>query len=327
MPQADTVREIVSPLLARHQVGKAAIVVVAHTGDEAPAELMAEVEETLRDAGVETLRIKFVDLAPNPVKELVRSVEPSSGVFSIVIQPAILEDREGKLITALNIHRNTYAREGLCAVFWLPAWGMRPFTDRASNFLDFRTRLLELDLDGRPLGPSAESPRFFVPPPPPEAFFERHDDDIQRLSVRLRFSARLAVVGEGYYGWSGGLGALVRACIHCNRQAFVDAGGAFWIDAAADDWRDQLAGYALRMGLDASVSAAASLSNVATYLGDHPRALMIYDGVSHLEILKERLFGKTSILELGGRMLVTTPRKDLSARDFPAPQVIEAGEA
>ena len=45
MPDADTVQEIVSPLLARHGAGKAAIVVVAHAGDEAPAELMDKVEE------------------------------------------------------------------------------------------------------------------------------------------------------------------------------------------------------------------------------------------------------------------------------------------
>ncbi len=317
--------EIVSPLLRRRTAGKAAIVVVAHAGDEAPRELMGMIEEELRSNGLKVLRIRYAELAPNPVAGLVRLAARAIDVFSIVCGPETALDRGEAAVTALNIHRNTYAREGICAVFWLPSWGMPSFAARAANFLDFRTRLLEVGFDGHPLGSQEESPRFFVPPPPPERFFVEHAEDVERLTELINKYDRAAVVGSTYHGWPGGIGALVRACLHRHRNAFIASGGAFWIDGAAENWTDQLDELAQKMGA-AGKNLEEKLAGAAEYLRANPRSLIVYDGVRYIQRLNEPLRGGPSPLELGGRVVVTTPREDLNPREFPAAQTMKLEE-
>ena len=80
---------------------------------------MENVHETLRDNGISWSRIEFEQLAPNPVSRLVGIAKTGIDAFSIIFDPDALGERSGELLGALNIHRDGFAREGICAVFWM----------------------------------------------------------------------------------------------------------------------------------------------------------------------------------------------------------------
>jgi tetratricopeptide (TPR) repeat protein len=142
--------EIVAPLVRRRRAGKAGIVLVTYPGNESPYQLVQDVESVLADNGLKAFRVGLGELAPEPVARLAELRDRhGTDIFSIDCSAEQLGD--GALVSALNIHRNTYARKGLCAIFWMPAQGMQLFARKASNFLDFRTRLVEVDQEGQAL--------------------------------------------------------------------------------------------------------------------------------------------------------------------------------
>ena len=159
MTEVLPINEIVSPLIVRRNAEKAAIILVTHAGDDPPKTLLNKVEQEIETKGLKVHRLGLLELAPNPVAELVLLSQRDIDVFSIVCEPKSLEESSGALITAVNIHRNTYAREGICAIFWMPIWGLRPFSNRAPNFLDFRTRLVEVGFDGFLIPPTTNELR------------------------------------------------------------------------------------------------------------------------------------------------------------------------
>ena len=96
--------------------------------------------------------VQIDELAPNPVARLVELRDNTkTDVFSIHIPTeTLLESAGAKLVNALNLHRDTYRNQRLCAIFWIPAPHYRAFIEQAFNFADYRTRLIELlpsDLD------------------------------------------------------------------------------------------------------------------------------------------------------------------------------------
>jgi len=319
--------QIVSPLVLRHEAGEAAIVVVTHAGDKAPEDLLSSVEKALRSSGLSALRIGFSDLAPNPVAGLIKLTGEGFDVFSIVCEPDTLREPYTGLVNALNLQRNSYTKEGLCAVFWMPSWGLRPFVEHASHFLDFRNRIVEVDLDGHVLKLHAESPRFFVPPPPPPSFSTQHSEDMERLRKLLEKYDRVAVSGSTYFGWPGGPGALVRACLHQNRDSFCEAGGAYWLDGAAENWSGQLADLAPKMGVASGGRVEERLLAVAEYLQANPGALLVYNETRDPSRLRESLIEGLSPLQLGGRLVVITYRGDLNSQDFSSSQILILGES
>lgn len=151
-------REIVAPLLLRCRAGRAAIVLVAQPGEGPPPELLERVEAALRDEGMTVRRMELREVGPRPVETLVALRQREEGkptVFSILAPSVPL--REGLEVAALNLHRNSFARAGLCAIFWVPRGAMGVLRQRAVNFLDFRTRTVEVDCEGRVIGSEAES--------------------------------------------------------------------------------------------------------------------------------------------------------------------------
>ncbi len=148
MAELSAATEIASPLVRRRRAGKAAIVLVTYPGDAVPPHLVRSVDTAFREADLQTSQVELSELAPHPVTRLA-ALRDRSGIDIFSIDCNAEQLKYGTLISSLNIHRNTFAREKLCAVFWMPARGMQSFARSASNFLDFRTRLIEIDAQGR----------------------------------------------------------------------------------------------------------------------------------------------------------------------------------
>jgi len=275
--------EIVAPLIRRCRAGKAAIIVVLHPGDDAPRAVLAAAEDLLRDENIRTFRVRLAELAPNPVPALILMARTGIDAFSVVCDPETVRKDAGAVVNALNIHRNTYAGEGLCAVFWIPSYIFGEFADHASNFLDFRNRFIEIGLDGLPLKPGHPAPKFFVPAPPRDTFFRDHKNGIAKLGKYMEKHDRVAVIGDTYHGWPGGPSALVRAYLHQNRDAFALGGGVFRIDGseppvseeAHEAGRtDPLTELAMKMDVGGGLSAEELADGVCSYLHSHPGAVI-----------------------------------------------------
>lgn len=317
--------EIISPLIRRCRAGKAAIIVVLHPGDGAPKTLLAATEELLRDENIRTFRVRLADLAPNPVPAMILMVQTGIDAFSLVCDPETVRKDAGAVVNALNIHRNTYAGKGLCTVFWIPSYLFGDFADHASNFLDFRNRFIETDLNGMPLKSGYPAPKFFVPRPPWNTFFRDHKNDIASLGKCVEKHDKVAVIGGTYYGWPGGPSALVRAYLHQNRDSFANEGGVFRIDGseppvsetAHEAGRtDPLTELALKMDVGGGLSAEERVNGVCSYLHTYPGSVIFYEAVRDPYFLKKKLPGGRTLLTLGGRLIITTPRRDISRRDF-----------
>ena len=140
--------DIVDPLLLRHRAGQSAFVVVLHPDDEPPRQLMNDTARFFQSEGFKTEFLRFFELAPNPVAELLAQRDKQQiDIFIIECEQDGSHTELLELFTALNIHRNTFSREGLCAVFRVPHGVWTEFVEQASNFLDFRSRLVEIDAD------------------------------------------------------------------------------------------------------------------------------------------------------------------------------------
>ncbi len=149
--------EITTQLVRRHRAGRSSIVIVNHPGNTVPGNLERRVSRILGEKGLKTEQVDFNELAPSPVARLVElRRDLGTDVFSITCDADRLEDDSGQLVNALNLHRNTFTKHRLSAIFWIPKRGMRSFSDHASNFLDFRTAYVEVDADAEALGAIAE---------------------------------------------------------------------------------------------------------------------------------------------------------------------------
>ncbi|HEX9737260.1 MAG TPA: SUMF1/EgtB/PvdO family nonheme iron enzyme [Thermoanaerobaculia bacterium] len=216
-PQAAT--EIVAPLVRRRRARKAAIVIVTYPGQEPPPHLVRAVGDEFSKANLEMKWLGLSELAPNPVARLA-DLRDRSGidVFSIDCGPEQL--KYGTLISSLNIHRNTFARQELCAAFWMPADGMEDFARQASNFLDFRTRLVEVDAEGQ----VQRSQSILVPA----------DKPVTKI-WRSRYAASIAYAHR-YAEWVAALRSNLERCLaHAGAPApvFLDdadlGGGRSWV--------------------------------------------------------------------------------------------------
>ncbi len=157
MAESTPKNEILSRLLPRQAAGKSAIILVIHAGNEPPDALLNSVEDDLVQKGRKVLRVNLTELAPNPVAELVAlRKENHTDIFSILFDIETLGANASNVISALNIHRNTYAKRGVRAIFWTPILAMPLFGKYASNFLDFRTRVIEVGFDGSPIPKTVE---------------------------------------------------------------------------------------------------------------------------------------------------------------------------
>jgi formylglycine-generating enzyme required for sulfatase activity len=162
------IEEIAGPLLRHLRADSGSLVVVNH-GSLFPSDLAQQVEEKLRHTGCTVLRVHFQELAPNPVARLLE-LRATHGidVFSIQVDAPRLEEDGGALVSALNLHRSIFARQNLHSILWIPRHAMPVFAKYASNFFDFRTRLVDLETAG--FDPPADSHRAAHLPPefPPE---------------------------------------------------------------------------------------------------------------------------------------------------------------
>jgi hypothetical protein len=172
--------KIVYPLLRRKKRKKASIIIVTFWGNEPPIEIVNQVEKNITEDGYNHQKVYFSDLAPNPVINLIERKNQGYDTFSVICDPQTLKGKEGKsLITALNIHRNTFVEESLSAIFWIPRDQVRIFSQYASNFLDYRTRFVDIDeerIDNRKDRERTSSPYETFP------FVDREDEIREILS-------------------------------------------------------------------------------------------------------------------------------------------------
>lgn len=140
------IEKIVFPFLRRKKRKKASIIIVTFWGNEPPIDIVNRVEKNITEDGHNHQKVYFSDLAPNPVINLIKRKSQGYDTFSVICAPQTLRGKEGKsLITALNIHRNTFVEKSLAAIFWIPRDELKIFTQYASNFLDYRIRFVDID--------------------------------------------------------------------------------------------------------------------------------------------------------------------------------------
>ena len=144
--------EIVQPLLRHWRKDLGSLFIVNH-GCGPIEDIRLEVRNSLREAGCKVLAVSLHELSPNPVARLVElRDEEGIDVFSVAVDVDRLGEDEGALVRALNLQRSIYARENLHAIFWIHRRGMRSFAQGASNFLDFRTRVVDFESRDGPAG-------------------------------------------------------------------------------------------------------------------------------------------------------------------------------
>ena len=139
------VEDIVRPLMRHLRADSGALVVVNH-GEVFPDEISQEIHQALRSEGVKFFSASFRELAPDPIARLLelrrlRGID----VFSIRVPAEGLGHSGRNLVRALNLHRSIFAREKLHTIFWIPHHILPMFVEHASNFLDFRSRLVDLN--------------------------------------------------------------------------------------------------------------------------------------------------------------------------------------
>ena len=217
----EMVTEITSPLIRRKQ--GAGLVVVTYPGQVAPARLVDQVFERFREDKNRVVSVPFLDLAPNPVEMLVERSD-SSDVFSIHIEPETLSigNTEGaKLVDALNLHRDKFRDHRLQAILWVPQLGMEVFLDHASNFFDYRLRLVDLDTEWTEPTETEALPAIChnIPHPPPGRGFVGRDNELAALAESLE-TERLTTICQpiGIQGL-GGIGKTQLAVEYAWRHA------------------------------------------------------------------------------------------------------------
>ncbi len=146
-----TRKKILTPLIDRCRLKKAAIVAVAFEGEEPPGTLMDEVHQNLESEGFNSKIIKFSELGENPVARMTELKRSGIDILSILFDEQSLAGGNIDPLIALNLHRDTFVRMRICAVFWAPSDKFGLFSQYTSNFLDFRSRFVELDREGREL--------------------------------------------------------------------------------------------------------------------------------------------------------------------------------
>lgn len=158
--------------------------------------------------------------------------------------------------------------------------------------------------------PPPPQPKFVVPFPHNEHFVGR-DDDLQRLHAALQKGETVGVRPAMLTGM-GGIGKTQLAVEYAYRYQSDYPGGVYWVNAA-QDWQDELASLAIRVGLrkDDVPESERRLRLVlafADFLNDHPNTLIIFDNVEDPRLLRTPAPGFVPT-ELNCSLLFTTRRR------------------
>jgi WD40 repeat protein len=171
-------------------------------------------------------------------------------------------------------------------------------------------------------GARAEVHRLYPPPPPPQPkfivpfprneHFVGRDDDLQHLHTALQKSDKVGVRPAMLTGM-GGIGKTQLAVEYTYRYQGEYPGGVYWVNAA-QDWQDELASLAIRIGLreDDVPEYERRLRLVlafADFLTAHTDALIVFDNVEDPRLLRTPVPGFIPT-ELKCRLLFTTRRRE-----------------
>lgn len=317
------IEEITSPLIKKCKAGKAGIIIVLHPGDHPPGNAVDRVKDFLAESGLKTIQLQLSDLAPNPVECMVMlSRQMGKDVFSIVCDPRSINIDNGALVTALNIHRNTFAQERLCAIFWIPTWAMKSFVERASNFIDFRTRLVEVGLDGEILKKEEESPLFFVPPPlPSKETASTYKFELKSLTEIMETQDRVLI--EFNPGYEDVASSLVKTYIYDNEKEITKSGGVFWVEANNKISSDPVTELARKMGIRINSKSKSEMEKgIIDYLRDNPKTTIILNNIETPDMLDMKLVDGKPLIKMGGKIIGTTSDENIALNHFNESQII-----
>ena len=206
----DQVRDIIQPVFRRCKAGKSGFVVVIYYSTLPPSSMLEDIRQRITAEKLKISQLTFADLAPNPVAALAKYKQTDGiDIFSIVFNRETLmisNDRGLQLVDALNLQRNNFENQNLCAVFWVHADDFRILYEHSSNFMDYRIRTVELEAVPTETVGTRLDVIHNLPYPSIGPLFQGREAEMQQLNFQLRQSGFSAITQPSTIQGLGGIG-------------------------------------------------------------------------------------------------------------------------
>lgn len=268
-------------------------------------------------------------------KELANQIEVSRGTISnwerSQYTPARLKDRVilDALVEALNLSESESTQLIYAAQLpegYSPAEVERTTLARVTESRVERMVVERIELSGAPQRPTV--PKFVVPFRDSEDFFGR-EDDLQALRTALRRDEAARPHSVMLTGL-GGIGKTQLAVAYAYRSRNIYPDGVYWVNAA-QDWQDELADLAERIGLRADDAPESERRRrlvlaFADFLSARPKALLVFDNVKDPRLLCTAGLGFIPA-DLPCHLLLTTTHRRIPDLSFTVIEVRELQES
>jgi len=206
----DQIREIIQPVFRRRKAGKSGFIVVIYYSALPPASMLEDVRQRITAEQLNIRQLTFADLTPNPVAALAEYKQTDGiDIFSIVFNRETLmisNDRGLQLVDALNLQRDNFEHQNLCAIFWVHADDFRILYEHASNFMDYRIRTVEFKALPTETVQTHLDVIHNLPYPSIGPQFQGRKAEMQQLNVQLRQSGFSAITQPTAIQGLGGIG-------------------------------------------------------------------------------------------------------------------------
>jgi len=282
-------RELLAPLIPRQLAGKAGLVLARHDGEAPAPALLTALHAAIAGQGLRAEQLAFSELGEAPVAALLHRCQARKvAIFLILLDPEALrldESQAADRLAALNFRRRDFISAGLLAVFFVPQHGFRLVYENASNFLDFRLRIVDVPGDRQKPTPVQPLPPNNLPFASLGPLFVGRQGELDRLRQSLETVGATAITQPTAIQGLGGIGK-TRLAVEYGQRSLQDYRWVLFVRADTPlDLKVQLGDLAglLQLPEAGRTDQNERYEAVIRFLASHPGWLLIIDNADSEE--------------------------------------------